>query len=218
VGRKSKLAFIATLLVALLLLGIIAALRRVAKGIAPEELRERIVTTIQSEARASLLITGSLDVTATVTIENVKRLLPGLLDIELGTSRAMVQVPGRAYYGFDVRELDRDRINIVGDTILVTVPQPRVLSVDANLQGMRVWSDKGWLRSAGSVQSAERTALQRIDGALARQAASYVASSTQPRVNSAEALKRMIEPVVTAAGIANPVYRFELAHRITIER
>lgn len=201
----------------MMLLGIIAVLRQVADRIAPDELRERIVATIQSEARASLLLTGSIDMTATVTIENAKTLLPGLLNIDMGTSRAMVQVPGRAHYGFDVRELGRDKIRISGDTIWIQVPQPRVLSVDANLQQMQIWSSKGWLRSGSSVQSVERSAITKIDNALARQAAAHVANSAQPRINSAEALRHMVIPVVTAAGIENPVFQFELTEKLKLE-
>ncbi len=200
-----------------LLVLVMSVLRYAAKHVAPEEIRERIVATIQSEAKASLLVTGSVDLTATVTIENVKTLLPGMLDIELGTARAMAQVPGRAYYGFDVRELDRDKIDVRGDTISITVPPPRVLSVDANLEQLRIWSDKGWLRSSGSLQSVELKAVQRIDNTLARQAASYVSNSAQPRVNSAEAIRRLLQPVLAAMGISNPVFQFELSEQIRME-
>jgi hypothetical protein len=214
---RRKLAFAAGVVVLLVLIGVIAVLRQVAKRVAPEEIRERIVATIQSEARSSLLITGSVDLTATVTIENAKTLLPGVLNLDLGTSRAMVQVPGRAYYGFDVREMENDKIQVRGDTVFVEVPQPRILSLDSNLTEMKIWSNKGWLRSGASVQSVERTAISRIDNALARQAASYVSNSAQPRVNSAEALRRMIQPVLAASGIKNPVYKFRLDERLTIE-
>jgi len=215
--RPAKIWAVTAAVVVLILVGVIAALRRVAQGIAPEEVRERIVATIQSEAKESILITGSIDLTGTVTVENVRTLLPGVLDIDLGSSRATVQVPGRVYYGFDVRELDRDKIRIRGDTIEITVPQPRVISVDANLQELRVWSAKGWLRSSQSLQTVERTAMQRIDNVLARQAAQHVATSAQPRVNSAEAIRRMVRPVVEAAGITNPVFQFQLTERLTLE-
>ena len=215
--RPAKIWAVTAAVVVLTLVGVIAALRRVAQGIAPEEVRERIVATIQSEAKESILITGSIDLTGTVTVENVRTLLPGVLDIDLGSSRATVQVPGRVYYGFDVRELDRDKIRIRGDTIEITVPQPRVISVDANLQELRVWSAKGWLRSSQSLQTVERTAMQRIDNVLARQAAQHVATSAQPRVNSAEAIRRMVRPVVEAAGITNPVFQFQLTERLTLE-
>ena len=215
--KSAKIWAVSTAIAVLVLVGVIAALRGVARGIAPDEMRERIVATIQSEAKESLLITGSVDLTGTVTVENVRTLLPGVLDIGLGSSRATVQVPGRAYYGFDVRELDREKIRIRGDTVEITVPQPRVISVDANLQELRVWSAKGWLRSAQSLQSVERTAMQRIDNVLARQAAQHVATSTQPRVNSAEAIRRMVLPVVQAAGITTPVFQFQLTERLTLE-
>ena len=215
--RPAKIWAVTAAVVVLILVGVIAALRRVAQGIAPEEVRERIVATIQSEAKESILITGSIDLTGTVTVENVRTLLPGVLDIDLGSSRATVQVPGRVYYGFDVRELDRDKIRIRGDTIEITVPQPRVISVDANLQELRVWSANGWLRSSQSLQTVERTAMQRIDNVLARQAAQHVATSAQPRVNSAEAIRRMVRPVVEAAGITNPVFQFQLTERLTLE-
>jgi hypothetical protein len=212
-----RVTFAGGALLVLILLALMIALRESVKRIAPEEIRERIVATIQSEAKASLLITGSIDLTATVTIENAKTLLPGLLDIDLGSARAMVQVPGRAYYGFDVREIDQERITIRGDTVRIIVPQPKVLSVDANLQELKVWSDKGWLRSATELQKVERTAIRRIDNALARQAAAHVINSAQPRINSADALERMIKPVVIAAGIDNPVFEFELAERLKLE-
>jgi hypothetical protein len=215
--RPAKIWAVTAAAAVLILVGVIAALRQVARGIAPEEVRERIVATIQSEAKESILITGSIDLTGTVTVENVRTLLPGVLDIGLGSSRATVQVPGRAYYGFDVRELDREKIRIRGDTIEITVPQPRVISVDANLQELRVWSAKGWLRSSQSLQSVERSAVQRIDNVLARQAAQHVATSAQPRVNSAEAIRRMVRPVVEAAGITKPVFQFQLTERLTLE-
>src|SRR5688572_9973986 len=215
--RPAKIWAVTAAVVVLILVGVIAALRGVARGIAPDEVRERIVATIQNEAKESILITGSVDLTGTVTVENVRTLLPGVLDIGLGSSRATVQVPGRAYYGFDVRELDREKIRIRGDTVEITVPQPRVISVDANLQELRVWSAKGWLRSSQSLQSVERTAMQRIDNVLARQAAHHVATSTQPRVNSAEAIRRMVLPVVQAAGITTPVFQFQLTERLTLE-
>lgn len=214
-GRKAW--WIAGAIAVFGLVAVIAALRQAVRSISSEEIRERIVATIQGEAKQSLLVTGSVDMTATVTVENARTLLPGLLDIDVGTSRATVQVPGRAYYGFDVRELDRDKIRVQGDTIYVVVPPPRLISVDANLEQLRVWTEKGWLRSAQSLQSVERTAIQRIDNTLARQAARYISTSAQPRVNSAEAIRNMVTPVLSAAGIASPVFRFELDEKLKME-
>jgi hypothetical protein len=212
-----KVSIIAGVVVVVVLLVVILVLRESVRRLSPEEISQRIVATIQSEAEASILITGNVDITATVTIENAKRLLPGVLDIDLGTARAVVQVPGRAYYGFDVRDLTQDKISIRGDTVSIQVPPPKVFSVDANLQQMRIWSQKGWLRSASSVQEVERAAISQIDAALARQAAAHVGTSTQPRVNTAEGIRKMITPVLAAAGITNPVFQFALTERLRIE-
>ncbi|HEY0674449.1 MAG TPA: DUF4230 domain-containing protein, partial [Longimicrobiales bacterium] len=109
--------------------------RRVAlPSFTQEDVRESVITTIQSEAEASFLVTGSLDITATTFVENTREVLPWLLDLSLGTSRATVQVPGRAYYGFDVRTLKAEQIRLIGDTLVeIDVPAPQVYSVEPNL-------------------------------------------------------------------------------------
>ena len=185
--------------------------------ISPEQIRESVIATIQSEARESFLITGSLTITATTTIENSRVFLPGLLNFSLGTSRAQVQVPGTAYYGFDIRKLDPRHIEVTGDTIRIDVPKPQLLSVDANLKELRVWTEKGWLRTPASVDEIERTAIRRVDGALGRQAASYIASSAQPHVNTAHALEKMLRPVLAAMGVEKPVFKFRIGEQLVME-
>src|SRR5690606_6574394 len=64
-----------------------------------QDVRELVHTTIQREAGASFLVTGYLDVVATATVENRQVLLPGMLDLSLGTTRATVRVPGMVSYG-----------------------------------------------------------------------------------------------------------------------
>jgi hypothetical protein len=186
--------------------------------ISQEEVRERIVATIQSEARQSFLVTGSLDVTATTTFESTKTFLPGVLNLDMGTSRATVQVPGRAFYGFDVRAISAKDIELRGDTVLMTVPKPRLLSVDANLQELKIMTDKGWLRTPNSVDAVERSALRHIDSALANQAAAHVANSAQPLVNSARALEEMLRPPLAAAGLKTPVFRFRMGQDLQLDR
>jgi hypothetical protein len=208
------------LLAAALAVVAIAALllvRGAVRRISPEQIREGVFATIQSEARESFLITGSLTITATTTIENSRIFLPGILDFNLGTSRARVQVPGTAYYGFDVRKFDAKKIRVVGDTIEIDVPKPQLLSVDANLNELQVWTEKGWLRTPASVDKIERTAIRRVDGALARQAASHVASSAQPHINSAHALEKMLRPVLASMGVEKPVFKFRIGERLVLE-
>lgn len=205
------------LALAIVSIGGLLLVRTAARRISPEQIREGIITTIQAEAKESFLITGSLTITATTTIENSRTFLPGILNLSLGTSRARVQVPGTAFYGFDVRTLEAKHIRVMGDTIVIEVPKPRLLSVDANLEEMQVWTEKGWLRTPASVDKVERTAVRRLDGALGRQAAAHISTSAQPHINTAHALEKMLLPVVTAMGLEDPVFRFNIGDRLLLE-
>jgi hypothetical protein len=190
---------------------------RVRPRVSEEELQRGVVATIQRESRASFLVTGELEIVATTSVQNTRRVLPQLLDFSLGTSTARIQVPGRAHYGFDVRKLQARQIQLAGDTIVVQVPQPEVFSVEPNLSGMQVWTEKGWARTGTSVRRAERGAMALINGALMRQAKIHVASSAQPHVNTAEALQALLTPIVKTFGIDDPVFRFRIGERIIVE-
>jgi hypothetical protein len=203
--------------IVLILLAGLIVFRIARRGLSQNEIRERVVATIQGEARSSFLVTGNLDLTATTSIENTKTFLPGILNIDLGTSRATVQVPGRAHYGFDVREIDPRRIIVRGDTIEMSVPPPKLLSVDPNLQELRIFTQKGWLRTPASVAAVEKSALQRLDYALSTQAALHIAKSAQPHINSAHALEKMLRPALAAAGMRRPVFRFRIGERLILE-
>ena len=183
-----------------------------------EDVAQRVYTAIQSEAPESFLVTGALTLTATTTVDNTKRLFPGVLDINLGTSTATVQIPAEALYGFDVRELKQEDIRIRGDTVEMQVPIPTVRSVAPNLAELRVHTTQGWLRTPASVQSAQAAAIRSAQPALEQQARNYVATSTQPQVNTANALAGMMRPILQSAGLQNPVFRFRVGRTITIEQ
>lgn len=185
--------------------------------ISEQRVRERVVATMQRESRESFLVTGSLDLTVTLTRQNTKVLLPGLLDLSLGEARTTVQVPGRVYYGFDVRKIRANDIHLRGDTVVLRVPAPSLLSVDVNLSELRVQTSKGWLRTRASVLETEREAVRNLNSAFARQAAEYISASTQPRVNTARALEVMLRPPLAAAGLRTPYFRFALGQQIQLE-
>ena len=183
-----------------------------------DRVRAEIVTTLQREAEASFLVTGTLDIVATTSVSNTRYFLPGLLDVSLGTTRATIQVPGRVHYGFDVRRLDPANID-VDETglVTITVPTPTVYSAEPNLGQLRVWTSKGWARGTSSVQRAERRALTTINDALIKQANTHIATSTQPHINTGQALERMLTPVLKSAGVKNPSFRFRIGERIVME-
>ena len=202
----------------LAVLGAFLLLQQLRPTLSEEELREHVIATIQREAKASFLVTGTLDIVATTSVQNTRRILPELLDLRLGTSSATIQVPGRAYYGFDVRTLRPQHITLIEDSIVeIQVPRAEVLSVEPNLREMRVWTSKGWARTSGSTRRAERQALALINGALMRQAKTHLASSVQPHMNTADALKVMLTPTLKSLGIEDPSFRFRLGEQMVIE-
>jgi hypothetical protein len=217
--RTATTALISGAVLLVVILIAILARRALLPSFTEEDVRERIFTTIQQEAPASFLVTGTLDIAATTTVENTREVLPDLLDISLGTSKATVQVAGRAFYGFDVRSLKPEHIRVSGDTLIeIDVPAPQVYSVEPNLSDIRVWTERGWARSARSTQHAQRRALALINGALMRQAKTHIEGSVQPQVNTARALKVMLMPAMHSLGMKEPVFRFRIGERIVMER
>jgi hypothetical protein len=183
------------------------------------EVRDVVFATIQRESPASFLITGTLDVTATTRVENTRTLLPGIVGIDLGTTSATVRVPGRISYGFDVRELSPDMIRLLGgDTIEVTVPDPVIFSVEPNLEAMEVETRRGWLRISQRTENQVRgRAIELVQATLRAQGAAHLRDSTQPRINTADALYEMLRPPLIAAGIENPQLRFRIG-RVEVTR
>ncbi|MFO8099848.1 MAG: DUF4230 domain-containing protein, partial [Salinibacter sp.] len=100
-----------------LLLGLLLAVAVVWRDGGPSEdaVRRTVITTVEDEAPASFLVTGTMDVHVEVAIESAQYLTPdwltsilqvtqpGSLALFWGESRTQARVPGRVSYGFDVR-------------------------------------------------------------------------------------------------------------------
>lgn len=187
-----------------------------------------VVTTIQQEAAASFYVTGTLDITVTETVERTEQLFPTLFallrqthptwsGLNQGVARATVRVPGRVAYGFNVARLTPDDIRVEpGGRVTVRLPPLSVFSAEPYLQQLEVRTEAaGWMRLFGSQEeAAEREALRGIRAALRRQGRAHIASATQPRVNTAEALAALLQPPLEAAGVPNPQFRFELGDNL----
>jgi hypothetical protein len=204
----------------LLLIGAIGLLLWAARPrLSETEVRDVIYSTIQRESPASFLITGALEVTATTRVENTRTLLPGVVGLDLGTTSATVRVPGRVSYGFDVRAFTADMIRVFpGDTIEVTVPEPTVYSVEPNLEQMEVETQRGWLRlSQTTTDQVRGRAIQLVQQTMRVQGEAHLLGSSQPRINTADALYEMLRPALVAAGIEDPVIRFRIG-RLQLQR
>lgn len=183
-----------------------------------EQVREAVFARIQSESRQAFLVTGSLDVVGTATVSNTKTFLPNVLDLSLGTTRTTVRAPGRVSYGFDARRLEPDMVRLAGDTVHITLPPLQVWSAEPNLEQLEVETDVGWARSrSGSGEDTQRAAIAGIQKAIRAQGVRHLHDSVQPRVNTARALQDLLTPVVSALGIENPHFHFELSEGVSAE-
>ncbi len=220
--RRRRWPVVAAVLLGLVALSLAAAwqgLRALVPRVTEEEVRTANSTTIEREAPASFLVTGTLDATATARVANTQTFLPGLLDLDLGTSEAVVRVPGRIAYGFDVRTLTPDHIDLLDDgTVEVTLPPLTVFSVEPDLARMDVQTTRGWARSQESASALEGEALRGVQGALRQQGRAALASgSLDARQHTATALAAMLRPSLVAAGIDAPRFRFRLSPTVVEE-
>lgn len=207
----------------LILVGVIAAVigayRAFPGGpvVNAREVQQQIYTTVVSEASASFLVTGRLDVNTTLVVDDTRVLFPNTLGLSLGTTRATVRVPGVVSYGFDVTELEPEMIRVTDDIVEIELPLLRVYSAEPDLARMEVETDVGWARLPSSARAAERTAVAHLGDGLRRQGEAHLRDSAQPRINTARALQAMVTPVLTAAGMNEPRIRFLLGEGILLE-
>ena len=214
------------LLIALLLLAVLVLLPIGALflwlpriGLSQEEIGDRAWAVLQSEVPAAFLVTGELEVTATTRVENTKTLLPGLIDFDLGTTSAVVRMPGRVIYGIEAAELSRERISVAEDgAIVITLPEPRVYAVEPELSQMEVATRRGWARlSRETEQQVRDRAITLVQATLRAQGTRHIATSTQPHINTARAIAIILRGPLEAAGIEDPVIRFRVGESLTWE-
>lgn len=227
---KGRAAIGGGLLVALVL---VAALVLWEQGPSEATVRRTVITTIQDEAPASFLVTGTMDVTVEVHVDSSQSLTPSWLTYFLektqpsalafvqGESETRVRVPGTVSYGFDVRTLTPSMIAVEeGGRVGVALPTLSVHSVEPALGKLEVSSQKsGWLRMLPSdVPEAVRTqALAAVREAFRAQAEQRLESATQPRVNTARALEAMLRPPLQAAGVDTPRFRIRIGEELVLE-
>ncbi len=223
------------LLAALVVAGLLAltawlvhdGVSRLAEGLRPpevtlsrEEVAARVHATLQREADAAFLVTGRLDVLATSEVENTRTVLPGLLDLSMGTSRATVRVPGTIWYGVPLEGFTPADVTVEADTLVrLGLPAPRVHSVEAELREMEVRTERGWARlPALSERDAERAAVGLVNEVLRRQGAAHLADDPDAGTRTARALVDLLRPVLREAGAPAPTFHVRLGDRTFVVR
>ncbi len=207
------------LLAAVLLVGGVWMLRSAAPVLTQETARQAVVTTVQEEAASSFLVTGYLETSVTSTVRNTEIFLPGVLDLPLGTAASTVRVPGRIYYGFDVRRLEAEDIHLhENGQVTVQLPDLRLHSVSPDLSEMQVQTEAGWMRRYDDAgDRVERTAIRRVQAGLRAQGERHLQTSVQPRINTARALEEMLRAAFEAAGYEAVQVRIRLSDDLVLE-
>jgi len=202
------------------------------RGPSEEQVRRTVVTTVQEETPASVLVTGTLHLRVTVTMDSSQYLTPnwvtgllqmtqpGVLPLLAGRSETQVRIPGRVSYGFDVQQLEPSMIRFSeGSIIDVTVPALSVQSVAPDLARLEVQrTNQGWMRVFPSdlPEAVRKRALADAERAFRRQAEQRLKTTTQPRVNTARALEAALRPPLQAAGIRSPQFRIRIGERLVL--
>lgn len=216
---RRRALFFAAALIVLVAVAVLLWLARPRWSV--ERVRDTVVTTIQSEAPASELVTGRVGISARREIRDLGRFswLPEWLDlpgVNFLDAEAQVEAAGDALYGFDVRELTPEMITVQPDGLVeVTLPPLRVIAVEADLERLRVQSEEGALRG-GAGRQLEAEALRDVQALLRAQAERHLETSVQPAVNTAEALQAMLTPPLRAAGLEAPRFRFHVGPDLTL--
>ncbi|MEO5511932.1 MAG: DUF4230 domain-containing protein [Longimicrobiales bacterium] len=185
-----------------------------------DEVVDGVVTAaIQQESKEAFLVTGYLEINAQARIENRLRLLPGLLNLSLGSTTVSVRAPGRVHYGFHVAAITPDRITLMPDGVVeVSVPQPEVHTVSPDLARLEIETTVGWTRLAdNSADDVRDRALALVQENMRLQALNHMRTSSQPSVNSADAMYALLRPVLIAAGMKDPRFRFRIGRDLVME-
>ncbi len=216
---KSQTLLLIGLAVLLLLAGVAAVMapRWLPSRVTQNDVRVAILSTLQEEADTTFLVTGYLDIATRITAEDTRVFFPGTLDLPLGTTRATVQVPGRVSYGFDLGALDPQEIWVRGDTIEMEVPELAIYSVEPRVEEAQIETERGWTRLPASERTTERLAMSHMSESLRRQAEAHLVDSVQPQVNTAEALRRLVTPILVSVGVEAPVFRIYIGESLVLQ-
>ena len=170
--------------------------------------RQVVHTVLEREAAKSFFVTGSLDVSAHITEANTKYFMPEYFDqnISLGTTRSTVRLPGRISYGVDLSQVGPDAIEVTpSNALIIALPEVTIHAVEPHLDQMQISTEVGWARlHSHSGQHVEQRALRFAQEALRKNGQQHLATSPQPMKNTEEALRRLLYPVLSSAGVSNP--------------
>lgn len=219
------------IVLALLLIGGGILIGRMQSADVEPTVQRTVVTTIQQEAGAAFYVTGTLDLTATETVRRTETAFPTLMRVlrtaqpswpifGQGTVTVTVRVPGRVSYGFVVDDLEANDIRVGDEGVVeVRLPPLQVYAVEPDLAELAVKTEtSSWLWvDKEHIDATEQSALTGVQRALRQQAEAHLRDATQPRVNTAQALEKVLRPSLQAAGIDAPRFRIRIGPQLVLE-
>ena len=207
--RTTRLFLYAVIAVAVSLAVIAIVIRSTGVTLSESEVRTVIVDTFLRDREESFFVTGTVTFSTSVISESAKTFLPGVLNLDLGMTQATVRAPGRAAYGFDTRILGGEDITLAGDTVTIRLPALEVFAVEPDLEQVEIQVDVGWARLyRDSGQAQTLAALRQLQPAMRARATTYLSSSDVPNENTVRAVEGFLRPVLAAAGLDEPIFRF----------
>lgn len=174
-----------------------------------DEIREAVRVGIEAEAAEGFVVTGRL--ASTLERSSTRRWRIRLLDIETGRTTVDVRVPATMTYGFSLDDFQSDDVRFREDGVVeVVLPPLEVFSVEPILEDAEVDIEvSGQARLTPSqTERTVQTTLRRVRPALREQAEAHLRDSSQPRVNTARALRRVLATPMEAAGVDLDAVRF----------
>ncbi|MGB3542255.1 DUF4230 domain-containing protein [Rubrivirga sp.] len=206
-GRWRLAALVGAVLGGLAVVGV--GMLTSAGALSEDEVRSLVATQIESEAAEGFVVTGRLS--STLSGSTARRWRIRLLDIETGRSQVSLRVPASMTYGFSLDDFDADAIRFQEDGLVeVVLPPLSVFSVEPELEQAEVdidLSGQARLTPSQTERTVQQT-LRRVRPALREQAEEHLATSDQPRINSARALRRVLSAPLEAAGVDLEAVRF----------
>lgn len=174
-----------------------------------DQIQEAVRVGIEAEAAEGFVVTGRL--ASTLERSSTRRWRIRLLDIETGRTTVDVRVPATMTYGFSLDRFAADDVRFRDDGVVeVVLPPLEVFSVEPQLERAEVdieVSGQARLTPTQTERTVETT-LRRVRPALREQAEAHLRDSSQPRVNSARALRRVLATPLEAAGVDLAAIRF----------
>jgi len=184
------------------------------------ELTSTVVTTLLGETEQQFLVTGRYQFIVERRLTDERRIfsnwVPRPLNPSLGRNEVEIRVPVAASYGLDLSTFSEEDVTISEEgSVLLRLPALSVFAIDTDTELLEYRTHRGWARRPAGVAEMSSEAFRGIRPAIEERAREHTASADQPRLNTEEAVRNILLPVLRAGGYENPTIEFVYGHEAT---